>query len=225
MKYIIYSANIGGYDLFNTPKLYDKNVRYILFTDNKYIKSDIWEINHVDFLNHLDNRKKARYIKTNPKVVLPEHDISLWIDHNFTPNISNFQKFIDENKFLNHELMLYKHRFRNCIYEESVKVLEMKKENYNIVNTQMLKYKNEGFPKNLGLYETGFMLRKNNDKVNLFNNFWWNEIESGSGRDQLSQMYISWKLNISASPFYFGESAYNNQYTITNKHVKEYIIK
>ena len=82
MKIIVYSVNTGGYDDFREPKIYDPNVRYILFTDNKYYKSKIWEICHTDFLpKNLDNRRKARYIKLNPHIVLPEHDVSIWVDH------------------------------------------------------------------------------------------------------------------------------------------------
>ena len=91
MKVIVYSVNIGGYDLFNHPTKFDDNIRYILFTDNKYFKSNVWEVNHIDFLpNDLDNRLKARYLKTNPHKVLPEHDISLWVDHCFTPKFNMF---------------------------------------------------------------------------------------------------------------------------------------
>lgn len=61
MKIIIYTINIGGYDIFVDPKNYDKDVRYILFTDNKYVKSNVWEICHVDFIDKsFDNRKKAQ---------------------------------------------------------------------------------------------------------------------------------------------------------------------
>lgn len=222
MKYVIYSVNIGGYDEFNEPKIIDDNVRYILFTDNKYIRSDVWEINHVDFLGDLDSRKKARYIKLNPHKILPEHEISLWIDHNFTPEINNFEKFLHQINFKSEDnIMLFKHRFRDCIFDESNKVIEMKKETESVVQKVTKKYIDEGFPKNFGLYETGFMVRKNNQITNNFNDLWWNEILNGSGRDQLSQMYISWKYNFKISQILVGDSAYNNKFLKSKKHLKE----
>ena len=69
-KIIVYSVNTGGYDELRSPDVYDPNIRYILFTDNKYLKSSVWEVNHVAFIDiELDNRKKARYIKINPHLV------------------------------------------------------------------------------------------------------------------------------------------------------------
>ena len=50
MKIVVYSVSTGGYDELKTPKVYDPNIRYILFTDNKYFKSDVWEVNHIDFI-------------------------------------------------------------------------------------------------------------------------------------------------------------------------------
>jgi len=222
---IIYSVNIGGYDNFNTPRLVDSNVRYILFTDNKIIKSKVWEIQHVDFLSNLDNRKKARYIKLNPHKILPNHEVSLWVDHNLIPKIGNFKIFLknigwDSNK----NIMAYKHRIRNCIYDECQKVIEIKKESETIAKKQIEKYKTEGFPKNYGLFETGFLLRRNNEENSKFNDLWWNEVNLGSGRDQLSQMYVSWKLNLKINEIGLGESAYKNQFSESVGHIKNFKI-
>ena len=222
MKYIIYSVNIDGYDFFNEPKIIDKNVRYILFTDNKDFKSEVWEVNHVDFISNLDNRLKSRYIKLNPNIVLPNHDVSLWVDHTFTPKIDNFETFLNSIRFKN--ISIYKHRIRNCIYDEGKKVISVKKEYESVVNKQLNKYISEGYPRFNGLYETGFMVRKNTESVNLFNRVWWFEVSNGSGRDQLSQMYSSWKTNTIVDPILVGTSAYDNPFTEYNKHVKEYKI-
>ena len=62
MKIVVYSVSTGGYDELKTPKVYDPNIRYILFTDNKYFKSDVWEVNHIDFIEDVyDNVKSPFY--------------------------------------------------------------------------------------------------------------------------------------------------------------------
>ena len=217
MKIIVFSVNTGGYDELKDLSVVDKNVRYILFTDNKYFKSKVWEVNHVDFLSHVgNNRKIARYIKINSHLILPEHDISIWIDHCFTPKINNFTTIINDNPFEN--IMCYKHDERNCIYSESEKVLIDKLDHPNVVKKQMLRYVNENFPKNYGLFSTGFLVRKNNQNVKLFNETWWNEILNGSERDQLSQMYSSWKTKIKVDNFRHGQNVYSNPYL--NKKIK-----
>lgn len=221
MKIIVYTANIGEYDLFNHPSVVDPNVRYILFTDNKFFKSDVWEVCHIDFLEWLpDDRLKSRYIKINPHIILPEHDISIWIDHTFTPKVSNFANMLKENNF--DSISIYKHRIRKCIYDEGHKVIEAKKEHPSIVDKQMNKYKDEGYPKNNGLFETGFIFRKNDEKLKTYNNIWWSEIINGSGRDQLSQNYVSWKTGISVTPIKKGKSVYDNPYLSYKPHINNY---
>jgi len=220
METIIYSANIGGYDFFNEPKIYDKNARYILFTDNKYFRSKVWEICHIDFIDgSFDQRKKARFVKLQSNKILPKHDVSIWIDHNFTSKIEDTKKILQDLNFEEENIMLYKHRLRKCIYEESIQVVKQKKEKEELVNYQIEKYKSEGFPENFGLFETGFMIRKNNESVNTFNDLWWNEVNNLSGRDQLSQMYVSWKLGLNISPIQIGESVFSNPFTESNKHI------
>ena len=44
--------------------------------------------------------------------------------------------------------------------------------------------------------------------INNFNEIWWEEINSGSGRDQLSQSYASWKSNIKIDPIMIGKNIY-----------------
>lgn len=216
MKTVIYSANIGGYDNFNKPVVYDENVRYILFTDNKYIKSDVWEICHTDSLNTtFDSRKLARYIKVNPHIVLPKHDVSIWIDHCFTPRFKDTNELFKNISFTKDKnIMIFPHSWRKCIYTESKEVLRQRLDSTEVVDSQMLRYRKEGFPENFGLFETGFMVRRNNDKVNEFNTVWWNEINNGSGRDQLSNMYASWKTSLEVSPIKYGTSTYKNLFLL-----------
>jgi hypothetical protein len=227
MKIVVYSVNIGGYDEFKEPTIVDPNIRYILFTDNKNYKSKIWEVNHTDFLpKNLDNRKKARYIKTNPHIVLPEHDISLWVDHCFKPKFNNAINLIELLLFTeNKNIMIFKHSFRSCLYDEAKKIIKEKLDLPEIVNNQILKYRKEGFPSNIGLFETGFIVRRNNDKVNKFNELWWEEIKRGSGRDQLSNMYAAWKTSLKIDRILYGKSCYENPF-LTSKipHPKRWVV-
>jgi len=213
MKIIVYTANIGGYDNFNHHNILDLNVRYILFTDNKYISSPSWEISHIDFIKEkLDNRKIARYIKTNPHKILPAHDVSIWVDHCYIPKIKNFEDFLNQISFLNKNVMCYNHNERNCSYKEANVCKSKNLDNHTVIDNQINGYITEKFPNNYGLFDTGFMIRKNNEIVNNFNEFWWNEIKHKSGRDQLSQMYSSWKTKTQINPIPIGRSIYHNPF-------------
>lgn len=211
MKIIVYSVNTGGYDDLKTPEIVDPNVRYILFTDNKYFKSNVWEVNHTNFITNIkDSRRIARFIKINSHLVLPNHDVSIWIDHCYMPKTNNFSKLLSDNVFSH--IMCYRHNARKCIYDEAKKVLQDKLDYPNLVNSQIERYKSEKFPSNYGLYDTGFTIRKNNSQIKLFNETWWNEINKGSARDQLSHMYSSWKTNIPITPMKHGQNIYFNPY-------------
>lgn len=226
MKTIIYSVNLNNYDEFKTPNIIDPNVRYILFTDNKYFKSKVWEIYHTDFITEdLDIRKKARFIKTNSHSILPQHDVSIWIDHCYLPKFNNTQKLFEEINFKDKEIMCYKHNERNCIYQESEIVKKDRLDFPDVVNNQMNKYRIDGFPPNYGLYDSGFTIRRNNRRIKTFNELWWNEIKNHSGRDQLSQVYSSWKTDVKIHPISNGGNIYSNKYlTSKTKHPKKWLI-
>lgn len=225
IKIIVYSLDINGYDEIINPLMYDKNVRYILFSDDKTKTSKFWEVIYIDNIEELDYRKLARYYKVNSHLVLPEHEISIYVDSSFTFNVLNISLIFEENDFSNCELMCYKHFMRNCTYEESGAVIDLKTESEEVVSEQMSMYENEGFPKEFGLFETGLMIRRNNVKVNQFNSVWWEQIKNFSGRDQLSQVYSSWKSGVNICSFKKGDDIYSNSYlTKFRPHKKKWLV-
>ena len=212
-KIIVYSANINGYDEFNEPEVYDPNVEYILFTDNEEIKSNVWKIKPIDFLDkNLDLRKKARYLKINSHLVLPPHDVSVWVDHCFESKFDNVNNILEEIEFSGKNMMAYKHPQRNCIYDEANVVIQYKLDSLGVVSNQMKRYVNMGFPKQQGLFETGLLIRRNNEKVKRFNQTWWTEILKNSGRDQLSHVFACWYSDVTTTPITIGEKAESTPY-------------
>lgn len=220
-KVIVYSVNINGYDEIITPKEYDPSVRYILFTDNENAKSDVWEIVQVKPLNQTkDLRKKSRYYKTNPHLILPEHEISIYVDANLEPRFTDVKKMLEDIGMDKNNVMSYKHPERNCIFEEANAVIHFKLDSVETVSIQMKRYTNMGFPKNYGLFECGFMIRKNNNKVKNFNETWWTEILKNSGRDQLSQMFSSWYSDVDITPITIGERVESTPYLMPKQEHK-----
>jgi hypothetical protein len=219
LKIIVYSANIGGYDKPSELTSYDKNIEYIYFTDNTNFTSEIWNIKPIDFVNpKLDNRRKSRFLKLNPHIVLPEHDISIWMDGSLEPIFTSAHELLEKIGFGDNNIMCYKHRFRNCIYDECEEVLNWKLDFPALVVTQSTNYYNKGFPRNYGLYENGFMIRRNNDKMKKFNEFWWNEVSKNSARDQLSQMYSCWVTKTNILPITVGKNVEENEFLIKKNH-------
>jgi hypothetical protein len=61
----------------------------------------------------------------------------------------------------------------------------------------MLAYQQEAFPAGQGLIEGNlFALRPNRPAATLFFSAWWEELEKGSRRDQLSANYVIWKQRL-----------------------------
>jgi hypothetical protein len=216
-KIIVFTANIGEYDSVSIPTFKDPNVRYILFTDNKNFKSNFWEVVYLD--KTVESTKLARFVKIMCYNFLPPHVWSIWFDCSFDIRMISGEKMIKDN-LRNAEVMCYKHPVRDCTYEEAVACQQLNVEKEEILKDQLLRYRKEGFPKKAGLFATGIMIRKNTKKVRSFCDFWWKEIENGSKRDQISQIYASWKTKTKISSITKGISVYSNPYSSKRKHIK-----
>lgn len=192
-KKVVYTAITGDYDELLTPKYVNDDWDYICFTDNDNIKSDFWEIRIMEHLD-LDKGKKARKYKVLPHIYLPKYNYSLWIDGNYRI-VDDINKYIKRYVKKNPMLCLV-HEYRDCIYEEAKKCIEMNLESEKVINSQINGYRVEGYPKNNGLVASGILYRKHNDpKVIALMNAWWAEINLKSRRDQLSFNYVCWKEN------------------------------
>lgn len=193
----IYTALSGKKSILRDPEIIIPEARYIAFTDQP-LKSKVWEIFPIQkiFYKGPDPNRVAKQYKILPHKLLPESDYSIWIDANLKI-IGKFPKL--------EELVLLKHFERNCLYDEAEVCKSMGLDKPEIIDKQINKYREEGFPKkfNSGIFpECFFLIRKNNKKINAFNEMWWNEIDKGSRRDQLSFMYCVWKsgININILP-------------------------
>jgi hypothetical protein len=186
---VVYTAIIGDYDELKDPLIIDKDVDYVCFTDSYKIKSNIWKVIKVDYL-YRDPRRTARLLKVLPHKIFNRHKINLWVDASFLikGSIKNFCK-----KFYNNSLSCFPHNERDCVYEEIDDAIY--KDRVKILRQQAEDYKKEGLPKNFGLISSGILLRNNlNEKVSRLMNFWANQIDLYSSRDQVSFSYCIWKL-------------------------------
>jgi len=194
-KTVIYTAISAGYDDLVDPKYISPNCDYICFTDDMNLKSDIWNIKK--FPNaKLDSTLKNRFVKILPHLIFPNYKFSLYIDGNIDI-IGDVEllveKYIVES---NYKIAIPKHPERNCLYQEAKACIDMGKDKPDIIDNQIKKYREEGFPKNIGLTENNIIFREHNNKeVKEFMDRWWKEYNKFSKRDQLSFRYISWKYN------------------------------
>lgn len=192
MKKIIYTTLFGAYDKLKEPAVINKDWQHICFTDLD-IESKTWDIVKIKDYD-VSAVKMSKKIKILWYKYI-EAELSIYIDASLTINC-NLDKFV--KKYHKRGFTVMNHPARNCIYKEAEIVIREKIDKAEIVNEQMKKYRAEGFPENYGLTANGVMIR---DKYinTLFFDKWWNEVEQHSKRDQLSFMYVWWRVNIATN--------------------------
>ncbi|MCD7782113.1 MAG: glycosyltransferase, partial [Methanosphaera sp.] len=194
-KIAVYTAISGDYDEIVTPTHIEEDFDYICFTDNPNLVSDFWDIRPMEELD-LDEIRKARRYKVLPHKYLDEYDYSIWIDGNF--DITGSLKDYIHEYSRNHKLLAIKHEDRDCIYDEMEACLELEKDTRETMESQINKYKSEGYPEHNGLVASGILFRDHHDRdVIKVMEDWYQEIVNHSYRDQLSFNYVCWKNNFS----------------------------
>lgn len=189
-KIVVYTCITGGYDYLKEIQSPNPNIDYVCFSD-KPITSKTWKIKEIPgMLNLLSKQKIARCLKIMPHLFLSEYDVSVWID-------GSIEVLRDTNEFISKSMNGYfsisKHPLRNCIYEEAVAVLHRQKDLADTVVSQILRYKELGYPKNHGLIQSGIIVRKHNTiECKKLCEDWWKEVLVGSCRDQLSFNFVIW---------------------------------
>lgn len=182
--------------IVNQPKY--KGVEYVLYTNKPEIaKNTIWEVKNTQ-LKNTDPRLAARNVKINTHHFHPNSDYWLWVDSNMkiqvNPNIL-VQKYLD--KF---DACAMPHPERHNWVEEAKTILNYNMDTSETLNRALNKYLAEGCVPTQ-LWETGCLLRRNNQKVRDFNKIWWEEVKNNSIRDQISVHYASWKVGLYINSF------------------------
>ncbi|GAG80919.1 unnamed protein product, partial [marine sediment metagenome] len=189
----IVTAIMGNFDKLHDPKYYDKDVDYFAYVDEDFT-SNIWQVKKVEHTHFIQPRMASKIYKILIHKYC-DYDYTLWIDGSLevrAPIGELIDKYMDKA-----DMALFKHRVRNCVYEEHFASFKNKRHGTGepsiVRESQSETYKAEGLPAKAGLYECTFILRKNNAKVRKFNSEWWEEVCIYSSSDQIPFMYVLWK--------------------------------
>lgn len=190
-KRVVYSALIAEYEeILDQPVAQESNLDFILFTDNKNLTSDTWEIYHVDAYFPEDPVRSARYIKTIGMEYLSSYDEIMWIDN--TVQLNHDPEYLFDFHLRDFELAFPVHSYRKDLLAEFAAVLDHNLESKEVVNQQLANYRNK-MPDELRkpAIWTGINFRKNKPNVRKFMQNWFFQIVQYSKRDQLS---INWSI-------------------------------
>lgn len=182
MKKVVYTVITNNYDNL-IPITKEEGYDYICFTDDEHLTSDCWNIRFMPKEN--DPVKQQRLIKLLPHKYLPEYDINIYMDANMRLK-SSLSVFMDLFKG---GMLVSAHPERKCVFNEAIRVIQLKKAKKEDVDRQMRRYHEMRFPRNFGMWADGFMIRDNSKEVIETCEVWAEELMQYTHRDQLSVSY------------------------------------
>ena len=214
-KRIIYTSVFGGYD--EVVEQSSNGWDWKCFSEDTH--TPIYE----------DNNRNAKRFKVLPHRYLKDYEYSVFIDGNMSVR-GDLNELVDKY-LVDSNVAFFSHSNnnldgRNCAYDEARTIFELGdknmkatpdrgilnyKDNPFVIEKQMNRYIDEGFPKNNGLITGMVILRRHNeaDCIQTMED-WWTEIKYNSKRDQLSFNYSAWKNNLKFN--YMKGDSRNNQY-------------
>ena len=196
MKGVVYTCITGGYDILQRPKRVE-NFDYICFTDREIEPVRPWQIRLIKYEPRIDREIKIKFHE-----YLPGYDYSIWVDGSIMI-VAGLLRFTSSFLKSKKDMMLARHPHRDCIYQEAIACKEGAKDDPDIIDAMMDKYRGIGYPENNGLYANGVLIRKHNQSVIKLMDIWWDEFISGSKRDQLSLPVALWRHPVNIWPLRF----------------------
>lgn len=207
-KIAVYTSICGGFDGLRDDQFIDKTCDYFAFTDS-HIESKTWEFKPF-YRQFYDPTREAKVFKVLPWQYFPEHDFSIWMDGTIAINVSPHE-IID--KFLQkHDMAVYKHKWRDDIYDEYIVDMTYKKKEPSFLRElEREKYTRELIPVHVGLWECGILVRRHSDSVKRLCQEWWSEISAFTSSDQCNFARTVYKQNFKINPMSPGD-VYSNPY-------------
>lgn len=191
---IVYTAAFGPRgDPILPPALF-RDAEYVVFTDQPDVpygwakRNPVW--------THVEPRRSARYHKIRSTLLFPGRT-TLWLDANIS--LRNEPALL--LRHLTQALAVHAHRERDCVYAEYRACLKFNKDDPEVMARQIQRYRHHGYKESAGLVETGVLLRKDTPELRAFEAMWWNELSTGSSRDQLSFNWAAHQIGFKYSLF------------------------
>ncbi len=218
-KIAVYTGIFGGYDNIHLPEVSPPNIDYYFISDEKpeELGSYQWIPARSVIPGEITSPlKKNRYIKMHPHLLFPEYDYSVYVDGNIAIR-KDVSSFIKKSKS---GISAFRHPTRDCIFYESMTVVNYRLAAAEDVCRQMERYLREGMPIHFGLLEMGVLAREHHNPVCIkIMEEWWREFNNGAQRDQLSFMYTVWKNKLTSDDIAsLGSNCRHSEYLSVMEH-------
>jgi hypothetical protein len=192
---VVYTAISNGYDELQSQIV--EECDHVAFLEPKREFNE-WQAQPLES-RFGDPNRDAKIYKVLSHVYFPDKEFSLWIDGCVRLHVPT--KELIDRYMKDFDLLVHRHPVRKCIFEEARRCREFGLDDSATIDAQMQRYQADGYPANAGLHENRIILRRHNDRVRLFNELWWEEIQKGSRRDQLSSPYVAKRVGLKVGYF------------------------
>lgn len=183
-KKVIYTALTGGYDLLRQPLVRMPGWDYVCFSDRD-AQEGVWQLRKIPFAG--SPLRQARQVKLQPHRVLPEYEISVWMDANLCICRDAFYTAVEKALESGCLLAGVPHPCRDCVFDELVKCYQSGRISWKEASRHLSRLIRMGMPRHFGLFETNVLLRAHRDpEIIALDNAWWDLFLRCSSRDQLS---------------------------------------
>ena len=201
---VIYTVLTGGYDHLQQPLAIAPDWDFVCFTDAPAGRDGVWELRPI--LYEGSAVLCARWAKMHPHILLPEYELSVFMDANLQIASPVFYEALGQDQIPgllglarsfstrpgpdsrgNGLLQVLPHPQRDCVWEE-LRYCYLKDK---IGTRAAIKWhrvlRKMRMPRHAGLYETGILVRKHNDPALIaLDESWWSLLlQSKASRDQL----------------------------------------
>lgn len=179
-KTLIYTIVTNNYDHVKPASKYP-DFDFWLFTDQEDMEVEGWKI--IQLPKSTNPIKQQRQIKINSCKYTPTYDLTIYIDGNMEliRNPSDLLK-----KHYSGGFMTTRHPKRSTLWAEGMTIIRKRKDMEVNVNSTLEFAKEVGFRDDLGLYETGVLIRDKSKDVERLEQKWSELLEEYSHRDQLT---------------------------------------
>lgn len=191
-KIAVYGCITGGYDVVKQPIYVGDDTTYHIFTDSLNGNTGIWKEHLIDCGEYISDAN--RYYKFHPFDVFQGYDFAIYTDGNVKvlSDVSTICSIAEKSKT---GIAMHRHHERECAYQEALACKYYKRGNFEKIQEQLQRFRDEGFPENFGLCEaTVIVYDLKNPNARKITEQWWKEyLKSNTKRDQIPFPYILWK--------------------------------
>lgn len=178
---IVYSCVTRGYDAVK-PVPADWDCDFVLFHDGTVEVPSGWQGRHIG-VHGLHGIDLNRYAKMLPHHLLPDHELSLYVDGNI--NLKQDPRSRIESLLATDSFCAYSHPTRNCAYQEIREALRLGFVGPHRAWRQRRVFASMSLPRESGLFEAGILFRRHHKPAIVeLDERWWSLWQGGLRRDQ-----------------------------------------